>query len=348
MRIGVACNKFGQSGGMEQYALNLIEALIQLGHTPVIFTMRVDSSITNFPEAEVHICPYVSKWLPNKINIQRFNNWLRSIRNSIHIDLLIACCLAVTAEIATCGGTHIGYRKVMKRCLPFLDSIIINIERDLYSNAKLVIAHSEAMKHELISFYGINPEKIKVLYPPQTFSVLNEDLDKKELRKKFGLPEKKTLFLFPSSSHRRKGIHLLRDYFENTTYPELLVIAGKPLQSSFKNSLELGFCHEMQLLYHACDYTVLASLYEPLGMVGAESVCCGTPVLLGNNIGCCEILSEKAIRTFDVTSVEDFSKIMASIRQNPIHLEKPYQQYVKACGNMSNEQHLTEILSLYS
>ena len=39
---------------------------------------------------------------------------------------------------------------------------------------------------------------------------------------------------------------------------------------------------------------------------------------------------------------------MASIRQNPIRLEKPYQQYVKALGNMSNEQHLTEILSLYS
>ncbi len=165
MRIGVACNKFGQSGGMEQYALKVIEALIQLGHTPVVFTMRVDSSTPNFPGVEVHVCPCVSKWLPNKVNIQRFNNWLRSIRNSIHIDFLISCCLAVTAEIATCGGTHIGYRKVMKRCLPFLDNIIINIERDLYSNAKLVIAHSEAMKRELVSFYGISPEKIKVLYP---------------------------------------------------------------------------------------------------------------------------------------------------------------------------------------
>lgn len=45
MRIGVTCNCFARSGGMEQYALNLIEALIRKGHTPVIFTMSADPTL---------------------------------------------------------------------------------------------------------------------------------------------------------------------------------------------------------------------------------------------------------------------------------------------------------------
>lgn len=36
MRVGVACNKLGLSGGMEQYALKIIEALLKLGHIPCL------------------------------------------------------------------------------------------------------------------------------------------------------------------------------------------------------------------------------------------------------------------------------------------------------------------------
>ena len=73
MRIGIACNAFARSGGMEQYALNVIEALIHLGHTPVIFTMSADPTLPTYAKAEVHVCPHVAKWLPNKINVLRFN-----------------------------------------------------------------------------------------------------------------------------------------------------------------------------------------------------------------------------------------------------------------------------------
>lgn len=125
------------------------------------------------------------------------------------------------------------------------------------------------------------------------------------------------------------------------------MVAGRPLEHTFKNSLYVGFCRDMRKLYQACDYTVLASFYEPLGMVGAESVSCGTPAIMGDNIGCCEILDSRALMKFDVSSDEDFARIMTIVRSNPVYLNPPYEQYVSKRANLTAEEHVSEMLELY-
>ena len=286
MRIGIACNRFGQSGGMEQYALRVTKALLRLGHTPVIFTMTADDALPFYKQTEVHQWTGAIRWLPNKWNVKRFNQWLLTERKKVPVDFMIACCIAVSAEIATCGGNHIGYLKAMHKSVSFFDRWIIDLERTMYRQATLVVAHSEAMK-----------------------------------------------------------LDLLRRYFEKTEFPELLVVAGKPLKRPIKNALYVGFCTDMPTLYQACDYTVMASLYEPLGMVGAESVSCGTPAIMGKNIGCCEILAGRALRSFDVHSLADFERVMVEVRKHPVKLKPPYEQYISHRGVMTGEMHVTEILS---
>ena len=113
--------------------------------------------------------------------------------------------------------------------------------------------------------------------------------------------------MFPSSSHKRKGFPLLKDYFEKGNGEELLIVAGRPPKGECKNTLYVGYCNEMPLLYKACDYTILASSYEPFGMVGPESVANGTPVIFGENIGCCEIIDRKARVTFNVSDAESLA-----------------------------------------
>ena len=51
-----------------------------------------------------------------------------------------------------------------------------------------------------------------------------------------------------------------------------------------KNVVGLGFCTDMPELYRAADFTIMASLYEPFGLVGVESVLCGTRVVLSDNM----------------------------------------------------------------
>ena len=345
MRIGVACNCFARSGGMEQYALNVIDALIKMRHTPVVFTMKADPSLPAYPHCEVHVCS-LPKWMPNKLNVVHFNRWLKKVRNTIPVEFLLGCCTAVTADIVICGGNHIGYLKAMKKTPMFYDRWIINIERELYAHTKFVVCHAATMHRELQAYYGVPAEKMRVIYPPQTFKKLEHAMDRTELRRHFCLPEDKTLFLFPSSSHKRMGFELLKRYFETTPHNELLIVAGRPLDREYKNIRYIGFCKEMQKLYHACDYTVLASFYDPLGTAGLESVWNGTPSLMGDNIGCCEVLDERSLRSFDINHPETFDAVMRDIRNRPIKLEAPYQQYIAPAALLNIEEHVAELMKI--
>lgn len=40
---------------MEQYALSLVEALLELGHKPVVFTMDADTSLPFYSDCEVPV-----------------------------------------------------------------------------------------------------------------------------------------------------------------------------------------------------------------------------------------------------------------------------------------------------
>ncbi len=313
MRIGIACNSYGRSGGMEQYALNVIEALIHLGHTPVVFTMSADVSLPFFSQTEVHLCPK-KKWLPNKLNVVRFNHWLKKVRQTVPVDFMIACCIAVTAEVAVCGGNHIGYLKAMKKSPRFFDRWIINLEREMYGNAKFIVAHSKMMFRELQAFYHVPADRMKVMYVPQVFKEVHGPVDKRALRERFHLPQDKTLFLFPSSSHKRKGFDFLREYFESSDGSQVLVVVGKPLKKTYKNIIYAGYCDDMQSMYQAVDYTVMASIYEPFGLVPVESVWNGTPAIVSDNMGCCEVLDERSCCMFRAGDIYNFCCIMNQIR----------------------------------
>ena len=102
------------------------------------------------------------------------------------------------------------------------------------------------------------------------------------------------MFLFPSTGHKRKGLDLLADFFEHTDLPVKLAVAGSPLPRPMKNVVGLGFCTNMSELYRAADFTVMASLYEPFGLVGVESVLCGTRVVLSDNMACTEVMNDEA------------------------------------------------------
>ena len=104
-------------------------------------------------------------------------------------------------------------------------------------------------------------------------------------------------------SHKRKGFALLKEYLTTTPYDECLIVAGRPIDGEYKNIQYVGFVDEMQEMYQACDYSVLASFYDPLETVGMESVWNGTPSLIAETIGSCECVDPEALRSFDAWSI---------------------------------------------
>ena len=80
---------------------------------------------------------------------------------------------------------------------------------------------------------------------------------------------------------------------------------GRPAPIRF-----LGYLKDMETAYRAADFTILGSNYEPFGMVGAESVLCGTGLIFEEAIGCLEVVDPSAVATF---SVRDRASIQRAI-----------------------------------
>ncbi|EEZ42679.1 LOW QUALITY PROTEIN: predicted protein, partial [Neisseria gonorrhoeae 35/02] len=131
------------------------------------------------------------------------------------------------------------------------------------------------------------------------------------LRAKYGFADHETVFLFPSTGHTRKGLELLADFFEQTELPVKLAVAGSPLPRPIKNVVGLGFCTDMPELYRAADFTIMASLYEPFGLVGVESALCGTRVVLSENMACTEVMNEEAGFFFSRQNPETLAQAVA-------------------------------------
>lgn len=297
MRIGIFCNTFGRSGGMETYALNIVQACLELGHKPVVFCKKADRSLSFASQCEVH--EYSLKLLPNKLYFYLFHRWLTQITNAVPVDFSIGCCLGGYPEVMACGGTRIGYLQAMHKPVMPWDRLIIDIEQAAYDKAKIVIAHADKMRKELEQLYKINSSKISVIYPP--LQIPHECIvnNKNKIREKYNLPQNKTIFLFPSQSHKRKGFDLLCKHFEKRETEDILVVAGKPIPHSCKKIKYLGFCENMSEVYQLSDYTILASLYEPLALVAIESILNGTPVVMADGMGCHEVIDPTVIRGFD-------------------------------------------------
>ena len=295
-KITLTNNRFLQYGGSEVYGLTITEQMLSDGHEITFFAKKFDESLEIYPK--IQAMKVETSWVPAYFEADFFNKNVQERRDKS--EKLISINLVDDADILICGGNHLGYLDAMGEKPSFKGKKTIARGKSAYQSAKNIVAHSQRMKDELIKFYGIEEEKIKVIYPPvnnRKFTKLFSDA-RYGLRKKFGFNADETVFLFPSTGHKVKGLDLLVSIFENLDLPVKLAVCGRDTTSS-KNVVNLGYQENMTELYWAADWTMLASKYEAFGLVGIESVLCGTPLVFANNIGCCEVLEKNAGIFFD-------------------------------------------------
>ena len=80
----------------------------------------------------------------------------------------------------------------------------------------------------------------------------------------------------------------------------------------------LGFLDERQELFRQIDVLTMPSVYEGFGMVAAEAMCYGVPVIVPRRSGVAEIVSEfEAGVVMPESSVEDLERALKTITGNP-------------------------------
>ena len=135
------------------------------------------------------------------------------------------------------------------------------------------------------------------------------------MRRQLGLPEDRAVFLLASTGHQRKGLDLLVQLFDATPLPALLVLAGRAPDTPARNLRYLGYRSDIENVYRAVDFTVMASRYEPFGLVAVESLLCGTPVLLADNIGCSEVMRAPGVITFTLADAASLPRAVEAAVQ---------------------------------
>ena len=312
MTLALSNHALRNSGGMERYAMTLVRGLHERTVVPAFIAKSFDTRLDEY--RWIDPLPASVFGVPGKLRDLWFDWRIGRIKRRLGLFPLLACNTTRWSDIAVCGGNHPGYLEAMGLPMRRSDGWKIGLEREHFENATRIVAHSALMRSEIIRHYGIDPSKVTLLYPPvddERFHPVAADR-RRALRATLGFGDDRAVFLLASTGHKRKGLELLADFFARTELPATLVIAGRPAKQAHRNVRHLGYRSDMENVYRAVDFTAMASLYEPFGLVGVESMLCGTPVLLGDNAGCAEVIREPAQLPFSMANPSSLGAAVAS------------------------------------
>jgi len=170
--------------------------------------------------------------------------------------------------------------------------------------AERVVTVSIRMKNELVSNYGISPEKITVVYNGVDLERFNGNTDRNRLA---GMPQKqRSMLLFVGRIVPSKGIiqliRSLKIVKKNHSNVFLIVVGTGPyLRSAQEFAVSLGLEEHVRFVgkvsdsqlpfyYAACDVFVCPSYYEPFGMTCLEAMASSKPIIVTRNCGASEII----------------------------------------------------------
>ena len=306
--IAITAQALKEAGGAERYTRDVIAGLHRMGIRPTLFAREIDRELDE--SGWVDARPLDVRWAPRPLRNLAFN-WLLGRRLRGHRP---RCLFAINhspyADVALCGGTHPGFLQSMGQRARQRDLWQIALEQKTYANAHTIVAHSQLMAGELRRFYGVPDAKIRVLYPPVDTARFRplDPAERLAARRELGLPEDRIVFGFSSTGHERKGYGLLEPFFAETRLPICLAVAGRPIPRERETIRYVGYQKDIERFFAAVDFTVVASIYEPFGLVGVESVLCGTPLVIADNVGSAEAVADEAKIVFSRKKAGDFAR----------------------------------------
>lgn len=346
MKIAIIHHQLKLKGGMETYLLNLIH---ELNRQKDLVSIHIYKKVTlkNLPCA---IKRHNLFYLPSKLRKFFFGWNIHKSKEMQQYDLRISLMRAVNQDIIICGGTHLAYLEHTHKKPTLLDNIEIKLETKAYQSAVMIVVHSSSLKNELVKYYNVPESKVVCLYPPidtVRFHQRNKS-DAYKLRELFKIDRNKTVLLFPSTGHERKGFSLLVEALKSLPVDDFeLVVAGDPIPNNqLPNCRYVGFVEDMTQLYSLSDATVLPSYYEPFGLVAMESLYCGTPVILSKYVGAIDLVKPQYGIVLNELTAECIANAFKAIRANKIKVPENFAESVGLCLNDHVSKLKSELLRM--
>ncbi len=325
MKIAIIHNQLKDGGGMESYLQSLLQGFARAGDEVHVHVCEADAAVAARFPLTLHRKSLF--FLPGRYRKLYFLSWCNRHFPSARYDLSLSLTRTACQDLAVSGGVHpaslVASRRPGGRKWSFYDLREINFEEKALRRSPCIMAHSQLIEREILRYYPVDGDKIRVLYPPidtERFHSIGE-AEREEMRRRFDIDGRMTL-LFPSLDHERKGLgRLLRSFEELDPGRFALLIAGrKPGKKTNlpPNVRYAGYLTNLAGLYAAVDYVVLPSLYEPFGLVVAEALQCGTPVLMTSQVGASEIVRAGEAVLIPDGHPESFADVIAGLQRKRI------------------------------
>ncbi len=338
----------GARTGVEEYALNLLSRLIPLDKN-IRYKLfyngwrKVELDYLNYPWLKESNVELVSYKIPNRLLdfSSRFFNYPKIDKLLKGVDVFFSPHIFFSALSKNCPSV-VTFHDLSFEIHPEFYSRSKNFwhfsmnPKKLAARASKIIAVSESTRDDLVNFYGIEPEKIKVVYSGvnSELGMVNSELGIIEVKKKYNLPEKYILYL--GTLEPRKNIIGLIKAFEEfkktynlqpTTYK--LVIAGakgwlcEDIFRAAKNSpvkndiIFTGFIEDQDksVLYRLAELFVYPSFYEGFGFPPLEARAGGTPGITSNFSSLPEAVGDAALAV-DPYNINQLARAMKNVLED--------------------------------
>lgn len=345
--IHILHQNFRRAGGMERYAILLAATFKSLGHSVIVHARNCDPALAQ--ETGAALEPIKSCRFPRKLCDYFYFRKVDRLAPPAH-GVQLALSRVRARDLCICGGTHLGYLRRGRKLVGPFDKLQVWMEREAYRSARVVVSHSDRCTEELLSLYGLPENKVVTLYPPvdDKFSPAPDARETLACRDRLGLPRDKCIFLFPSMGHRNKGLFSICKALENCASELVLAVAGKPpARNRWGFVRYLGYVNDMALAYRAADFTILGSTYEAFGLVGPESILCGTRLIFEKNIGCLPVIKPEYVLTFSVKEPSEIRAAVASAinmaRNGQHRIETPSEALLYNPGAAEHARSLLQV-----
>ena len=229
-------------------------------------------------------------------------------------------------------------------------------------NADKIIADSYNTKQDIISYFKIPDEKIKIipLAADKIFQPLDEVIISKIKQKyNFDFP----LILYVGTLEPRKNIPTLIKAFcklKKEGLPHILLVTGKK-DGKYKKIFEMvkklnlqkdviftGYIprEDLPTIYNAVDLFVYPSLYEGFSLPPLEAMACGTPVITSNTSSLPEVVGDAGIMV-NPYEIDGLAKAMYEVLTDCGLREDMIKKGLKRAKMFSWERTAKETLEVY-
>ena len=228
------------------------------------------------------------------------------------------------------------------------------IEKTAIEMADAVIAVSKETKEDVLNYFNVNEEKVKVIYNGINLQEYIVTQDTTALDK-YGVDKNKPYVLFVGRITRQKGIiHLVNAIKYINPETQVVLCAGAPdtkeIDEEMKNLVsmvqkdrdnviwiaEMLPKNEIIQLYSHADVFCCPSIYEPFGIINIEAMACETAVVASAVGGIKEVV------------VDGETGILVPLDQlkeapfEPVNPDKFSQDLAKAINQVIGDRQLKE------